>query len=286
MTEEAELPEEHTPLENESAGVRLRTAREEAGLSIDEIAGETRIPQRHLEIIEQGDFASLPARTYAIGFSRSFARAVGLDEKEIAEQVRAELAENDDGGAIPGETFEPGDPARVASRKLAWFSAFAVLLLLVGGFAFFRSYFLPGAGPPALSDPAEQAAQESPDETRPGFAEQATAPSSGPVVFRSKEDGLWVKFYDADGERLMEKQMAQGESYTVPADAQGPQVWTGQPESLEVLIGGTSIGTLSDESEIVRDIPVTADALRARITERSEEPSVASPTGEGTTTSE
>ncbi|MGB3737939.1 MAG: helix-turn-helix domain-containing protein, partial [Pontixanthobacter sp.] len=60
-------------------------------------------------------------------------------------------------------------------------------------------------------------------------------------------------------------EMAEGERYSVPADAEGPQVWTGQPEALMVSIGGDDIGTLSQESEILRDIPATATALFDRI---------------------
>ena len=71
-------------------GERLRRAREAAGKSLAEIAAETRIPQRHLTLIEDGAFDALPARTYAVGFSRSYASAVGLDPRAIADEVRAE----------------------------------------------------------------------------------------------------------------------------------------------------------------------------------------------------
>ncbi len=259
MSEDSELHEEQLPLEG--AGQSLRRAREGLGKSLEDIAGQTRIPIRHLNVIEEGNFSELPARTYAIGFSRTYARAVGLDEKEIAEQVRYELGEDTSSSRNVREEFAPGDPARLPSRGLAWFSAFAAILLLVGGFAFFRGYFIPGSGPAPLQEdaPAEQVA-ETGDTPGPELA----VPVGGEVVFTSLQDGVWVKFYDADGERLMEKQMAKGEAYTVPAAANGPQVWTGQPEALRITVGGQAIGTLSNESEILRDIPVTAQALLAR----------------------
>jgi cytoskeletal protein RodZ len=262
MSEEADQAEGQLPLEG--AGQRLRRAREEAGKSIEDIAAETRIPIRHLQVIDAGNFSVLPARTYAIGFSRTYARAVGLDEQEIAEQVRAELADGQYETVQHAARFEPGDPARVPSRGLAWFSAFAVLLLVIGALAFFRSSIFPGSGPGTIVPPEE------PAETAPA-ADSAPAPSiavadpRGQVVFTSTEDGVWVKFYDASGERLMEKQMSQGERYAVPSNAEGPQVWTGQPEALQISIGGKDIGRLSLESEIVRDIPVTAGALAERV---------------------
>ena len=84
------------------------------------------------------------------------------------------------------------------------------------------------------------------------------------MVFTSEMDDTWVKFYDASGERLFEAQMAEGDSFTVPADADGPQVWTGRPYALAITVGGRSVPKLSEVDEIVRDVPVTAEALLAR----------------------
>ena len=47
----------------------------------------------------------------------------------------------------------------------------------------------------------------------------------------------WVKFYDASGAELYQAQMAEGESFTIPRDAEGPQVWTGRPYALAITVG-------------------------------------------------
>ena len=70
-------------------GDRLREARERAGMTLKQLSADTRIPERHLLLIEKGDFAALPAKTYATGFARSYARAVGMDERTTIEDVRA-----------------------------------------------------------------------------------------------------------------------------------------------------------------------------------------------------
>lgn len=243
------------------AGERLRLAREKAGMTVEQVAAETRIPQRQLELIEAGDFAALPARTYAIGFSRSYAKAVGLDEKEIAEEVRTELNESAPADRHRGAAaFEPGDPARVPSRGLAWFSAFAAILLIVGAVVFYRTFFSAAAVPGPLAEPERAATAQR--QAAPAAA--ATAAPSGPVVFTALDDNVWVKFYDASGAQLMQKQMAKGETYTVPADAEGPQVWTGRPYALAITVGGEPVPKLSEEDEIVRDVLVTPEALVAR----------------------
>ncbi len=270
MADEDDFREEQLPLGG--VGERLRLAREAKGLTAEQVAAETRINSSHIDLIENGKFKKLPGRTYAIGFSRSYARLVGLNENEIATEVRAELdnAADEDGGSRGG-TFEPGDPGRSPSAKLALFSVFALILLLAGIYTFYRSYISPAADLPALQD--EQLALQ---KTRPAKAEQVPADglAVGPVVFTSLEDGVWVKFYDANGSQLMQKQMALNETYTVPADAEGPLLWTGRPDALSITVGGKSVPKLADDDGIMKDIPITAAALIAR-----EKAPVAEPAG-------
>ena len=260
MEEEDGIVEENTAPAGR-AGDRLRAAREAKGLEIDQVAAETRIPKRHLETIEAGDFAALPSRTYAIGFTRTYARVLDLDEKEMLDQVRAELAEDRPQAAERPAKFEPGDPARVPGRGLVWFAVLAGVLLLGGIYAFYSSYFAPGLGPAPLQDPEQQvAANDVPEQA----ATPAPQPVGGPVVFTSEMDGTWVKFYDASGTRLYEAQMDEGDSFTVPDDAEGPQIWTGRPYALAITIGGREVPKLTEEDTIVRDVPVTAEALLNR----------------------
>lgn len=248
-------------------GERLRMAREQAGMTLEQLAAETRIPQRHLGHVEAGEWNRLPARTYATGFARTYAKAVGLDPRATVEEVRAELASSEPGDRGRAATFEPGDPARIPSRGLAMFSLFAVVILLVGGFMFYSRILSPGSGPGSLLDEERLAAETARTAAAPkGAAVAASRPAGGPVIFTALEEGVWVKFYDRSGSQLMQKQMAKGETYTVPADAEGPQVWTGRPDALAITVGGRAVPKLADAETIVRDIPVTAEALLDRQT--------------------
>lgn len=245
------------------AGAMLAEARAAAKLDLADVAARTRIPQRHLAAIEAGDYGALPSRTYAVGFSRTYARLLGLDERAITEQVRIDLESGDGRGApLRPDRFEPGDPARVPSRKLAWFSALAVIVLIVGAFTFYRTYFSPGLGPPPLTAPQAVAPKAAPAPRASTTAPAANA--NGPVVFTSLADGTWVRFYDGAGTRLFEGQMARGQSFTVPADAQDPQVWTGRPQAFAITVGGRPVAKLSEEEVTMRDVPVSGAALLAR----------------------
>jgi cytoskeletal protein RodZ len=273
MTEDGET-EQQLPLPV-SAGERLRAAREARGMSLAALAGVTRITQRHLALIETGDFAALPGRTYVVGFARSYAKAVGLDQDAIANQVREELA----GIEMPGPTrlavsFEPGDPARVPSARLAWLSLLAALLLFGAGSVFvWSSYFAPAGDLPWPEESAQPAAGAA---SAPAPA--AAAPvAAGQVTFTALAPDIWVKFYDHAGRQLMQKQMALGETYTVPGDAQGPLLWTGRPDALAITIGGKPVAKLAEQQVTMKDVPVTAAALLARVPAPSASPTATAP---------
>lgn len=261
-----ELPE---LLESESASVgdRLRSAREARRLDLDHIAAETRIPVRHLESIEAGSFDDLPSRTYAIGFARNYAKAVGLDEKAITDAVREELADGQARASAMAGGMEPGDPAKLPSAGLAWFGGFAAIVLAIGLISFFSSYFSAGGELPSLiaeetSEPVTEVAAAT--ELASAGGESAVAPSGGPVVFTALEDGIWVRFYEDGGERLFEAQMSQGDRFELPLDAVEPRINTGRPDAFAITIGGREVPKLSDEPETIGDTPVSAAALLAR----------------------
>src|SRR3569833_1032560 len=91
-------------------GDRLRIAREAKGLSLDDVARQTRIPIRHLEHIEREEWDSLPAITYSVGFVRSYATAVGLDGPAMGAELREQLGATRIPGAVTAY-YEPADPA-------------------------------------------------------------------------------------------------------------------------------------------------------------------------------
>ena len=248
-------------------GARLSAAREAQGLSRADVAARTKIAERHLIAIEEGRLSDLASRTYAVGFSRSFARAVGLDEHEIAQAVREELASGDEHWDRPQlSTFEPGDPARVPPSRVAWLAGIGALAVIGAGLYFWQSQYDPAVSLPDLTAPEEPVAQASTSAADGAPVAPATAPAAptGAVTFTALEPDIWVKFYDASGAQLMQKQMAKGEVYTVPADAAGPMLWTARPDALQVSIGGRPVPMLAEKPITMKDIPVTAAALTAR----------------------
>jgi cytoskeletal protein RodZ len=213
-----------------SVGERLREAREAKGLSLEDIASETRVPLRHLESLEAADWERLPAPTYTIGFAKSYASAVGLDRTEIGDQLKYEM------GGLPAtsstlEHFEPADPARTMPKWLV-VSAIGAIIVAVLLFTWVRNQSL--SEEPADVPAATQAeAQPQPQPQQPQPAQPAAA--QGPVVLTATAPA-WVRITD-QGNTLYEGMMQPGQTFQVPPTATAPMLRAGAPEALRITVG-------------------------------------------------
>lgn len=70
----------------EPFGECLKKVREKNGLSLEQVASKTRIPESHLHALESEDFSNLPAKVFAKGFVRSYAKALAMDEEETLQR--------------------------------------------------------------------------------------------------------------------------------------------------------------------------------------------------------
>lgn len=261
---EAEAPE------TGSVGSQLRAARETAGLSLTEIATRTRVPIRHLEAIEASNYSALPGSTYTIGFTRSYAKALGLDETALLAELRQELAAGGYQSVARTPEYEPADPARVPSRPLAWGAA-ALAIALIAVYFVWRSFALAPAAESDVTKPVAEAPIK--DQSGPAKASAQIDPS-GPVVITARET-VWLKIYDAENKRLYENEMKAGESFTVPTDANNPMIVTGRPQVLDVTIGGKPVPPLGTGERSIADVGVSAAALLARKADTEPTPNVA-----------
>lgn len=248
----------------QTVGEQLKAERERRGWTMDEIATRTRIPIRHLESIEKSNFSKIPGTTYALGFARSYARAMDMDEVKLGTNLRAELAEAGQSSyPAPSQNYEPADPSSVPSKMLAWTAA-AVGVLVIAGYFIFRSFNLDST--PAPSDTAvivTQPAANAPATNTPALAPPAAAPATGDVVLTAT-GVVWIKIYDANKKRLFESEMKAGDTYTVPADANGPMIVTGRPDLLTLTVGGKAVAPLGTGERTVADIGISAKALSER----------------------
>lgn len=74
----------------EVTGALLRQLRESAEASLQELSDITKISKRYLVAVESDDYASLPATVYVRGFVSEYARALGLEAREVAKSYMAQ----------------------------------------------------------------------------------------------------------------------------------------------------------------------------------------------------
>ena len=254
----AETDQDYSP--DQTIGERLRVAREAKGLTLDEVAGQTRIPVRHLQHIETGDWDALPAITYSVGFVRSYGNLVGLDGQALGQELRQNL-----GGAVrrPGpapEYYEPADPARVPPRWLA-ITAVLIGVLLLGAYLIFRSGIDDGAEVAAEEQTAVPAQQAAPQPQQP--VQPSPEASAGQPVTLTAQADVWMRVSDS-GRTITEQTLAAGQSYQVPAGAQAPTLRVGRPESLRVTVGQTQVPQLGPSGQPIGNISLRAQDLLAR----------------------
>lgn len=88
-----------------TVGATLREARENAGMSVEEVAERIKFAPRQIEALESGDFSQLPEMAFIRGFVRSYARLLELDFQALLD-------------ALPGAPVPVAVKARSGSNEL------------------------------------------------------------------------------------------------------------------------------------------------------------------------
>lgn len=104
-------------------GFRLRMARTERGMTLEEIAEGSCISMRALAALEADDYGRLPEAVYVRGYVRRYARLLGIAAQPLIDDFDAQCGTRRD-----ENTSFPGRQGRVSGRlPRAW--------LLGGGLA-------------------------------------------------------------------------------------------------------------------------------------------------------
>lgn len=242
-------------------GAELAATRKAQKLEIADIADRTRIPARHIDAIERGEFDDLPALPYSAGFVKTYANMLGLDGQALSRAFREEVGDIDRSAFEP-EAYQPADPSRVPSRLLAMVALGVVLLL---GMAYLLLRFEGDS-----SDLAKLAA-DTPEEITPApRPAPAIAPPvaaqpgivTGPIAVVANED-VWLKISERAGPKLYMGVLKAGERFELPATAVDPVLRTGRPQSLKIMIGETALPPAGEPDRLIKDYSLKRDALTA-----------------------
>ena len=92
---------------SQTLGEKLRQAREARGITISEVAEQTRISPLYIESIENDDYRPLPGGIFNKGFVKSYAKYVGVDEQEALQDYATLIAEQGGIAADEPKTYRP-----------------------------------------------------------------------------------------------------------------------------------------------------------------------------------
>ena len=145
-----------------SVSEHMKAAREAGELNLDAIAKETCVSITYLRAIESGDFDALPAEPFAAGFVKSYARALGLDPKEMLALYKAETCPE-----VSGEESSPEIGSSIdipvahivstkSDRKLGWKMPTLAIASLAGSWLMLGANLSGPAIVADASDPLEQ----------------------------------------------------------------------------------------------------------------------------------
>lgn len=115
-------------LAHATLGEALKAVREARGLSLQDLADDTRVRRVYLEAIEEMRLEALPSRPFTIGYIRAFATALGLDPDLAVERFKGDEPVLDEPLRAPVGMLDERDP-RVAAFLIAALVMIAAIVL-------------------------------------------------------------------------------------------------------------------------------------------------------------
>src|SRR3989454_5224211 len=117
-------------------GEQLRAQRERKGITLEQAAGDTRIREKFLKALEDGDYQSLPGPVYTRGFLRNYAEYLDLETDELVMLYHHESGRP----AEPLQTRTLSPPRPTAPRSLVFRPVVLLPVIILAGVGLFGGY--------------------------------------------------------------------------------------------------------------------------------------------------
>jgi hypothetical protein len=201
-------------------GTTLRTAREQRGRSVADLASTTKIPAGLLVAIENNTFDRVPRGIFVRGYLRAYAREVGLEPDAVIEQFLAETGETlPVSPPVPtaepevDETIDAKADHDISESGPGWGYVLVVAALLVAIVSFNRN---DAAEPPVVSQTPQVVGAV---DVHPAAVEIEPVGTAGKALrFELAASGpCWVEAV-VDGRRVVYRLMQPGERESIDGD--------------------------------------------------------------------
>ncbi|MCO5966803.1 helix-turn-helix domain-containing protein [Actinoallomurus soli] len=231
-------------------GGTLAKARQEAGLSVPQVAGRTRIRETVLQAIERDDFSMCGGDFYARGHIRSIARATGIDPEPLVQEY------DDAHGGAPQAisarlAFEAKTPVKILERRSPnWSAAMAAALVVVVSYGIFRvatGQERHKAAERAAAPAATPSATVRPSHT----AAVAQAPRKEVTVRLKAKRASWLSVQDDKGKQLFSGVIRPGQTEEWSAKKHLRLV-IGNGGGVHLTVNGKDVGSPGQDGQVVR----------------------------------
>ncbi|MFC0296766.1 helix-turn-helix domain-containing protein [Geobacillus jurassicus] len=209
-------------------GKRLREAREEKNMSLDELQEMTKIQKRYLIGIEEGNYAIMPGNFYVRAFIRQYAEAVGLDPDELFEQYKQDIPQSyqDDIPQTLSRVKTRQQLSAEGAKWLDWLPKVIVAAVVIGAAVLVWVLLQRGA------------VNEPPTKTSPKTAE-VEKPKHSPLEQAEKQEQTKEPKNGAGGENEQPTPADKEEKPTSPAMALNVTEKSGNTATIEVENAGS-----------------------------------------------
>lgn len=260
------------PFRMETLGQILRRERERRGLTIEAIAGQTRINPLYFRAIEEGDRASLPGGFFYRSFLRQYVRLLELPDSVCEQEIARSLEEETQAPPmLPERQIEvPPMPTGAfdrAAETRRWLVRVAGLVAVVALATMVYAVYLrwrtpvevaqsPASAAPPIAMPTEPQPASAPAEPSPQPPPETTAvpaaldePVTGPVRLRlAAREAVWVEVW-ADGKRVFNNLMNPSDSRSFGAQAR-IRVLLGNAGGMEFEWNGETVPPVGPRGQV------------------------------------
>ncbi|MBL7251504.1 RodZ domain-containing protein [Alloalcanivorax sp. C16-2] len=160
-------------------GERLRRAREEQGLSQDEVSKHLRLSLSYLRALEEDDYDRLPEPPFIKGYLRNYARFLGLPAEELARRFQQEVDALSSAEDERHQEAQEDTPRGREWRLPILLILVVALVVALGWWLWPRDGAVPGASAPA-GEAGAPASESAPAEG--GTPEPALPENTDPVA--------------------------------------------------------------------------------------------------------
>jgi cytoskeletal protein RodZ len=241
-----------------TVGETLSNARRTRGLSVDDVAADTRIRATLIRGIESDDFRLCGGNVYARGHIRSISRVVGIDpEPLIAEFDTANQVERPP-VVVAAQTTDHEIVSRSERRRPNWTAAMATALAVICIVALVGliTHHPSGGNGQQAKKPPSTAPQTStsptpPPSTPPTTSTQQASADRATMLVRTVHGTTWLSITSKTGTVLFEGTLAPGEEKKF-TNRHGLTFVIGNAPAVDVVVNGHDIGSPPSSGNVSR----------------------------------